>query len=253
MIKTVIKSILPGKVKTRIGNLIVNRRERRLSQLPLQEAFDEVYRKNMWKQGNSPSGVGSEGLWAERYAKLVLAYADKYNIRTVVDGGCGDFSIGSRLAPSFDRYTALDVSPRIIKRNKERYAGLYPNQQLSFAVADMTMTTFPSADLILIRQVLQHLTNAQIERILHNLEMSTWRRALIVEEVHEPRNNQMPNVDLPSHTVRTRVGLGSGVFIDKNPFNRSAKRLAVIDESSSGERPGSGLIIFELSKDTVDC
>ena len=40
-----------------------------------------------------------------------------------------------------------------------------------------------SADLVLIRQVLQHLTNEQISRILANLEASEWRHALITEEI----------------------------------------------------------------------
>jgi hypothetical protein len=203
----------------------------------------------MWRQGNNYSGLGSEGLLADRYVKLVLDYAAKNKLRTVVDGGCGDFSVGSRLAPNFDRYMALDVSPLIIQINKHRYADL-TTQHVSFSVADMTSTVFPQADLILIRQVLQHLTNEQIERVLKNLEASDWRRVLITEEVYDPRNNQIPNLDLPSHTVRTRVSLGSGLFIDKEPFNRSANRVAIIDDVCEG--PQVSLLVFELIRDTAD-
>jgi hypothetical protein len=242
--------LLPTDLKHGIGRLLAPARRRRLSQLPIQEAFDEVYRRGLWKSGDAYSGPGSEGLLADRYVALVQDYAATHKLRTVVDAGCGDFFVGSRLASSFDGYTALDVSPLIIEINKRRYVD--PNMQhVSFGVADMTSTTFPRADLILIRQVLQHLTNAQIERILSNLEASEWRRALITEDVSRPGNNPIPNLDMPSHSARTRIPLGSGVFIDEPPFNRAAKRLAVIHGAPAGEEPKSGLLVFELTRDDV--
>jgi len=245
-LKSVVRKLLPEKLGHAIGNRLIQRRERELGQLPLQEAFDEVYKRGMWKQGSSPSGLGSEGLLAEQYISLVQDYAAKHNLSTVVDGGCGDFSIGARLAPSFERYTALDVSPRIIGINRQRYIEL-AHRNVTFATADMTVSKFPAADLVLIRQVLQHLTNAQIEKILQNLEGSSWRRALITESVHDPRNNPSPNLDLPSHSVRTRTSFGSGVFLDKPPFNRPAKRLAILYPTEV-ETPG-GLLVLELSRE----
>jgi hypothetical protein len=226
--------------------MLMHHRERRLGRLPISEAFNEVYTKNMWKQGHAQSGVGSEGPFADRYVDLVRDYAAKHDLRSVVDGGCGDFSVGARLAPSFDEYTALDASSVIIESNKKRYAGL--TKHVNFRVADMTAGTFPKADLILIRQVLQHLTNAQISRILRNLEASEWRRALITEDVYDRGDDGPPNVDLPSHSVRTRVSLGSGVYIDKEPFNRSAKRIAYIEGADTKE---SGLLVFELVRSNV--
>jgi len=245
-VKSLLRSLLPEKLGNAIGNHLIHRREQELGQLSLPDAFDEVYKRGMWKQGASPSGLGSEGLLAEQYIALVENYAARYNLRTVVDGGCGDFSVGSRLAPSFERYIALDVSPRIIELNRQRYAELV-KKNVTFDTADMTATTFPTADLVVIRQVLQHLTNAQIEKILQNLEASNWRRALITESVHDPRNNPSPNLDLPSHSVRTRTSIGSGVFLDKPPFNRAAKRLAILYPSEV-ETPG-GLLVLELSRE----
>jgi hypothetical protein len=248
MLKTLVKSLLPAKIKVIIGRRLIERRERELGRLPLQQAFDEVYRRGMWKQGNSPSGLGSEGILAERYVDLVRAYAAKYSLRTAVDGGCGDFSVGSRLVPFFERYAAIDVSPRIIASNQRRYADL-AKDKVTFAVANMLETPFPATDLVLIREVLQHLTNAQIEMILKNLEASTWRRVLISESVYDPRNNQSPNLDLPSHSVRTRGSQGSGVFVDKPPFSRPAKRIATLYPTANGEEGPGGLLILELSRD----
>jgi SAM-dependent methyltransferase len=247
-LKSLIKKILPVRVTAGIGTFLVSRRERRLGRLPISAAFDEVYKRGMWRQGASLSGVGSEGLMAERYIDLVREYAAQHNLRTVLDGGCGDFSVGSQLAPNFTRYTAVDVSPHIIEINRQRFVD-QRWAHVTFAVADMTRTAFPEADLVLIRQVLQHLTNAQIEMILNGLERGIWRRALISESVHNPENNQLPNLDLPSHSVRTRTSLGSGVFIDRPPFSRLAKRIATIYSSVDGARQSGGLLVLELSRD----
>jgi hypothetical protein len=240
-------------VNESIGNILVQRRERRLGQLAISEAFDEVYRKGMWKQGASHSGLGSEGLLADRYAAFVIDYASRNGIRRVVDGGCGDFSIGSRLAPNFDEYLAFDVSPRIIEINKARYADLCASGRVTFEFLDMTSATFPPTELILIRQVLQHLTNAQIQKILKNIEASKWRRVLITEHVSNPENNQTPNLDLVSHTVRTRVALGSGVFIDKPPFNAAANRIAILSGDPLGDGgPPDKLLVYELKRESAD-
>jgi len=247
-LKALARRFLPRRLVAAVGQHRIARRERTLGELPLAQAFDEVYRRGMWKQGRTASGTGSEGVLAERYVAFVRAYAAKYNLRSVLDGGTGDFSIGSQLAPSFERYTAIDVSPRIIKINWERYsAAMYPN--VRFMAADLTTSALPTADLVLIRQVLQHLTNAQIEMILRNLEASHWRRALITEDVHDPVRNPVPNLDLPSHTVRTRTSLGSGVFLDKPPFRRAANRLAIIYASKDGTEQPNGLLVLEMSRD----
>jgi SAM-dependent methyltransferase len=249
-LKALIKEILPAGVTQRISNLRGRRLEQYLGRLSIQEAFDEVYKRDFWKRGDSRSGPGSEGLTARRYVELVLEYASKHSLRTVVDAGCGDFSVGSRLSTIFERYIALDVSPRIIEINKQRYADL-ATKNVTFGVADLTSTTFPEADLILIRQVLQHLTNAQIEQILKNLEASKWRRTLITEEVFDPHNNPTPNLDLPSHTFGTRVAHGSGVYVDKLPFNRPAKPIAIIQDTAVRGGLQSALLIFELSRETA--
>jgi SAM-dependent methyltransferase len=244
-LRSFIRKILPERLNEGIGKLMVARRERYLGRLPLHEAFDKVYERGLWKQGKSLSGVGSEGFLAERYITLVRDYAVKYDLRTVLDAGCGDFSVGSQLAANFERYTAVDVSGHIIEINKRRYSG--PKwENVTFSTADLTATPFPAADLVLIRQVMQHLTNLQIEKILANLDASSWRRALITEDVYDPLRNQSSNIDLPSHSVRTRRSLGSGVFIDRPPFNREANRIATIYSTEDGRQESGGLLVIEL-------
>jgi len=248
LLRSIVRKLLPQRLTNNIGGLLVAHRERQLSQLPLDEAFDAVYRRGMWKQGRSLSGLGSEGSAAEMYAAIVRDYAATHNLRSVLDAGCGDFSVGALLAGGFESYTAIDVSPHIIEIDKRRYSGA-AWRHVEFAAVDLTTSQFPPADLVLIRQVLQHLTNSQIERILRNLEASTWRRALITEDVHDLLKIESPNVDLPSHSVRTRRSLRSGVFIDRPPFSRRARRLEIIPTPENDGHDGGGLLVFELLPD----
>ncbi|WP_026606063.1 class I SAM-dependent methyltransferase [Methylocapsa acidiphila] len=242
--KDFVKRILPAKISKPIGRMRMLYRERRLQRLSLPDAFNEIYKKGMWRQGTSLSGLGSEGLFAERYLRFVQDYIKRHGVETIVDAGCGDFYVGSKLCDNVKKCVALDASSYIIEINAKRYRDI---PQVSFHVADLTAAALPSGDLILIRQVLQHLTNEQIERVLTNLEAGAWRYALITEEVSDPQRKPA-NLDLPTHTIRTRANLGSGVYVDRPPFNRSATRVAVIDDASPGKQASSRLLIFELTK-----
>jgi len=244
-LKQIVRAILPTKISWALGSLRMLYRERRLRRLSLPQAFNEVYQKRMWQQGQSLSGIGSEGLVAERYVAFVREYIREGRIKTVVDAGCGDFSVGSRLCGDVSECIALDASSYIIDANQKRYGDI---SNVSFQVADLVVSTFPSANLVLIRQVLQHLTNDQIERVLTNLDHSEWDRVLVTEAVADPSNDANANLDLQSHSVRTRVNFGSGVFIDRAPFNRPAKRIAVIDDASPGKEASIRLLVFELTK-----
>jgi hypothetical protein len=72
-----------------------------------------------------------------------------------------------------------------------------------------------------VRQVLQHLSNREIELILKNIESSNTKYALIVEFMPSRSIYEGPNIDLMSHgpLIRSR----SAVEIDKPPFSRDAK------------------------------
>ncbi len=240
------RRVLPQKVLNLLRTAITARRTKRLQRLSLPEAFDEVYRKKMWKQGDSLSGLGSEGELAGQYLRFLETYIDTHNIKSIVDAGCGDFTIGARICAQVQSYVGLDVSGLIIERNKRAFGNL---NNVSFAQCDLTDTIFPQADLICIRQVLQHLSNAQIALILSNLQSSAgWKRVLITEEVSNTSDDSRANQDLATHTVDTRVSHGGGVFVDRPPFNMAARRVKSI-EAPTGARGGlTHLLIFEIAR-----
>jgi SAM-dependent methyltransferase len=199
-------------------------RKARLSKLPIAAAFDEIYKKKMWKQGDSLSGIGSEGEWARKYVQIISELIDTHSVRTIVDFGCGDFSVGSKLVPKVDKMIAIDISETIISINRDRYKS--PN--VEFRAGNLLTDAIPDADLVLVRQVLQHLTNAQVESAIQNLERSSAKWIVVTEDVPYPFDAISPNLDMPSHSMDTRCSINSGIDLSAPPFSRAVETIAVI-------------------------
>ncbi|KJC49472.1 hypothetical protein UP09_07170 [Bradyrhizobium sp. LTSP885] len=203
----------------------------------------------MWKQSESLSGPGSSGIWAVEFRRIVSNLVAANAIRSIADIGCGDFMVGAELAPLVSSMIGIDVSKFIIERNRTTYDYL-PN--VSFEVGNICESKLPAVELILVRQVLQHLSNAQVELALKNIEASGAKYAIIAEHVMRPQKMTTPNLDLASHSVRTRVAMGSGVVITAAPFSRSAELLELVEpDPSTMAEPGSVLAVYlmRLQKD----
>lgn len=243
-IRRIIRDLVPRPILAAVGPRIIQWRAQRLAKLPIAEAFDEIYKKRMWQHGESLSGPGSEGRWACEYVDVVSSYIRKNDITSVLDVGCGDFRVGSRLAPLVTKYIAVDISKHIIEVNRATYAEM-PN--VTFGNLNLVEDTLPDAQLILVRQVLQHLDNAQIEAALQNIECSRSQAALITEHTHRPENMEQANLDLGAHSVATRVSQRSGIDIGLPPFSRARTVLAVLEPGNeNAAEPGSVLAIYEM-------
>ncbi len=138
-------------------------------------------------------------------------------MRSIVDLGCGDFSVGRQiLEGSSVRYTGIDVVPELIEHHKSTVQ----HPRASFQCADITNDPLPAADLCLVRQVLQHLSNGEIVRVLANLR--NFSQILISEDV--PVHPKSFNRDKP-HGPDVRSYYGSGVYVERPPFSRTVSKL----------------------------
>jgi hypothetical protein len=193
--------------------------------LSLEDSFDYIYLHRLWdtSAASPSSGTGSYGPWAERFVELAQTFIREHKIHSITDIGCGDFNVGSQLCPLVDRYNALDISREIIRVNSERFSAL---TQVTFRQANACADALPQADLAIIRQVLQHLSNAQVEMILQNIARTGFRFALIAE--HLPLDDKLvkPNLDLNTQSNSIRLTVGSGLYLDQPPFSRPVKRIA---------------------------
>lgn len=194
----------------------------RYADLDASEVFSDIYAKKAWgseKGEHFTSGTGSGGLYTSRYCDVVNSFIVERGVRAVVDIGCGDFRVGSRIARPEISYTGVDVVQDLIAHNEKAFGA----HHIRFRCGDLTRGVLPDAELCLIRQVLQHLSN---QEILLALDRCKKYRYVIITE-HLPNGRRIKsNVDKP-HGPDIRLYSNSGVFLDQPPF--SQKTTALLD------------------------
>jgi hypothetical protein len=203
------------------GEIVKSKKSERL-------LFNFIYKNNMWggKKGELYSGPGSDDSITSEYIDCIKNFIAENNVKTIVDIGCGDFRVGKRLVNDNISYIGLDVSDYLIKTNNKKYK----SSNVVFVQANAITSELPKGDLCLIRQVLQHLSNDQIVKILKNI--TKYKYVLITE--HLPLNcDAIPNINI-ENSWDTRISINSGVFIDKEPFNIKSKILLEIDPKHPG-------------------
>jgi SAM-dependent methyltransferase len=198
----------------RIRRALTGQSHQRPEQRSAAEIFSEIYRRNMWggKAGTFYSGPGSDAEFARQFSDVANTLIAERGIKSVVDLGCGDFRVGGQIASAEISYTGVDVVDALIERNRQ----LFARAGIKFCCMDIIEGDLPGGDLCILRQVLQHLSNAQIARILGKL--GRYRFALIGEHHPDPTRLKRPNLDRQAG-FDTRVEYGSGVFLELPPFS----------------------------------
>ncbi|QOZ70168.1 class I SAM-dependent methyltransferase [Bradyrhizobium arachidis] len=144
--------------------------------LDLAARFERIERTNLWGAATSVSGLGSEDRATAAIRDALPPLLQRLGARALLDAPCGDAGwIGSMKLNV--GYTGIDIVPSLIAANSERAArGELPGR---FQVADITRDAVPSADLILCRDCLVHLSFANIARAVANFRASGARFLLL--------------------------------------------------------------------------
>jgi SAM-dependent methyltransferase len=223
--KQTLKRLLPKPILTLKRKLHVALTRRRWARLTLAEVFRKTYDEKLW--GTSPgshfcSGSGSRGRVAQAYIEFVRTFISRHGIQSVVDLGCGDFFIGSQIAPLVPRYLGVDIVPELINHLNATHG----SPHVQFRCLDITTHSLPGADLCLVRQVFQHLSNDEIRRVLPKLQAFPF--VLVTEHYPAEARVVVPNRDKP-HGPDTRLVDDSGVYLDQPPFGQAAQLVLSVD------------------------
>ena len=215
-----LKDLLPQSLRRLSRRLKADIEVSRNRGLSAQHVFTKVYTDGMW--GGDPgtffSGPGSNEEAARPYAEFVMRFVTERNVTSVVDLGCGDFRVGRLIAASGVSYTGVDVVEGLIADNTRRYA----SSTVRFQCADITSDALPDGELCLVREVFQHLSNAQVSATLARL--SRYKYVLITEVHPEDFRHYRINRDKP-HGVTSRLAHFSVLCLDKPPFNVAGAQL----------------------------
>ena len=208
---------------------------------PTKDAMEQVYAMKLWGDNNSEfySGVGSHHpeIVNPYIAVLTSFFTTFKNPLVVCDLGCGDFNVGKDLLKHTKKYIAVDIVPDLIIHNKEKYK----EEHLEFHCLDIAVADLPSGDCALLRQVLQHLSNAEIQKIVPKL--SDFEYVILTE--HLPQGNFTPNKEIISGQG-TRLKKQSGLDLLAPPFNFKVIKKKVV--SSIRLKDYKGVIVTTIYK-----
>ncbi len=181
-----------------------------------REIFESIYNECKWGGDgiHNGSGSGSEEVLAQGYIRYLNDFLRTHNeIKHIVDIGCGDMRVARNIElQKGQTYLGTDIVAPLVLLNQERYG----SAQRSFMQLNAIEDPLPKADLYLVRQVLQHLSNEAASRVIEKASAGSF--AIITEHHPAPDRLVSPNLDKPTG-ADVRVFDGSGLYFDLPPFN----------------------------------
>jgi hypothetical protein len=143
--------------------------------LSLRNAFEQIYSSGGWVR--SGSGPGSSSANTIEYRAFVSRFIEANGIRTITDLGCGDWQFSRFLDWSGLEYLGLDVVPEIVENNRNLFG--QANVQFEMFISPDAL---PGGDLLLSKEVLQHLPNSTIIEYLNAIRRK-YRFALLTNTI----------------------------------------------------------------------
>ncbi len=203
--------------------------------------MEQIYDKKLWG-GNDTDFYSGEGSHDPKiinpYIAAVISFLKSLKQPIIVcDLGCGDFNVGKQFVPYTEKYIAVDIVEKLIKRNRV----LFKNKKVEFKCLDIAIDDLPQAECVIIRQVLQHLSNQEILKILRKLVTYTY----IILTEHIPNEKFIPNKDIISGQG-IRLKKNSGVNLLSAPFHLNVKSYQELDRTVLPNK--RGIIITILYK-----
>jgi len=129
------------------------------------DRFSHIYRDAVWRRGKTDVPLSGEGssLEATEILRAELPrLLKRLGARSMLDLGCGDFTWMSEVDLRGIQYFGADIVPDVIARNQNRF----DTAERTFIVANGIVDDLPSADVILCREVLFHLSFADAKSLL---------------------------------------------------------------------------------------
>lgn len=143
---------------------------------------------------------------------------DDLQIKSLLDGPCGDFNWMKSMDLTGINYKGVDIS----ESNLAKARSNAPN--LDFSYLDIVKHTLPWADMMLCRDFHQHLPNFMVNLALHNFKSSGIPWLVATSFNH----GSIPNVDID------RVGDFRTINLLIAPFNFPEPQWATEDPFGSG-------------------
>ena len=168
----------------------------------LQAIFEFIYDRAVWGGG---SGGGSSLKNNALYIAYVQELIVRHDVRSIIDVGCGDWSFSRHIDFGGRDYIGLDIVPSVVLANSKAYG----TGHIRFEHADVCSGgPLPTCDLIICKDVLQHLRNEEVRKVIGNCRGA---RLILV-------TNDYDSANLENHAGGTRP-----LDVSRPPFSLPAR------------------------------
>ncbi len=206
-----------------------------------EEIFTHIYDVGLWgkdQNGKGTSGGGSSFESAVEYIVFLNKFIKANDIKSIVEIGCGDWEVMSHVDLSNVNYMGFDVVKSVIDGLIEKYS----SSNVRFAFADCINDSLPKADLLLCKDVLIHLTNKDVFKIIKKFK--DYKHVLVTTDV-EASNLTSCNRDIA-------LGDWREVDLSAPPFNQAGKKILIYPATHSYHHLKQVFYVFNAFKDK-DC
>ena len=237
-----------------------------------EKVFTEIYNKNIWGDGSSHSprsGYGSKPENAKPYAQFVQSIIKSYSIKSVLDIGHGDWAMWSDYKFEDVRYIGIDIAVGLSEKVSHEFA----SSNRSFFHTSVFKSGLPKVDLVISKEVLQHLSNQEVIKklkeinnnkylILSNARYSDKRILQKIKYFIQPRirlskllsrKNPFYGVALLRNNSDIVTGEFRGLDLERSPFVEYLKDYRILEKFDYRDRKGSAIHIrtyFLLRQDS---
>ena len=135
--------------------------------------FSNIYKYNLWGFG---SGTGSLKFNNQKYIDFMNDFLKNHtDVSSIIDLGCGDWQLHKHINLNNQQYLGIDIVEKVIKVNKKKYG----KPKINFLCNNFLEDKIPNADLIIVKDVLQHLSDDNIKAFLNNIKNVKYKYLLI--------------------------------------------------------------------------
>jgi SAM-dependent methyltransferase len=174
-----------------------------------QEVFDDIYRNAKWGTNTGSAGTSGFGSMLSTtlvYRTFLQQFMKDAQIKSVVDAGCGDWEFSQAMDWTGIDYKGYDIVGSVVDRDTKMFGK--PNIQ--FFKGDIVEDDLPPADLLISKDVLQHLPNADVLKFLTK-QVPKYKHVLLV--------NGTGNHSLSARNVDIKLGEYRTLDLANPPFN----------------------------------
>ncbi len=197
-----------------------------------KQVFEQIYTQGVWLEQTDQlarSGSGSQLDATKQLRDQLPALLAELGARTLLDVGCGDFTWMQHVDLGAE-YIGIDVVQSVISANEVAFGSTTRH----FYCLDAVDDALPKADVVLCREILFHLSFADIKDLLNNVKRSGARYLIATSDTCTAFN------------ANVRTGDYRPLNLQRRPFRFPRPQVWLQDEAVMGGRGLGTWILDEI-------